>query len=83
MVQRVEAALGPIEILINNAGIGDFVSWPDITAQKWQAMFDVHLTGTFNCCRIVLPGMIERGAGKILNVSSVAGKRGDYLGNDN
>lgn len=81
MVRQVEATLGPIEILINNAGIGDFVSWPDITARKWQAMLDVHLAGTFNCCWVVLPGMITRGAGKILNVSSVAGKRGDYLGN--
>lgn len=81
IVQQVEAALGPIDVLINNAGIGDFVSWPDITADKWRKMIDVHLTGTFNCCWAVLPGMVERGAGKVLNVSSVAGKRGDYLGN--
>lgn len=81
MVEQVEAALGPIDILINNAGIGDFVSWPEITLRKWQAMLDVHLGGTFNCCRVVLPGMIARRAGKILNVSSVAAKRGDYMGN--
>ncbi|MBK5951385.1 hypothetical protein CH339_09895 [Rhodobium orientis] len=82
MVEEVGAALsGSLDILINNAGIGDFVSWPEITDAKWRRLIDIHLTGTFNCCRAVLPGMIERRYGKVLNISSVAGKRGDFLGN--
>jgi NAD(P)-dependent dehydrogenase (short-subunit alcohol dehydrogenase family) len=71
----------PIDILVNNAGVGDFVSFPEITEAKWQAMLGTHLTGTFNCCKLVLPSMLERRSGKILNVSSVAGKRGDFIGN--
>ena len=71
----------PIDILVNNAGIGDFVSFPDITVAKWEAMLDTHLKGAFLCCHAVLAGMIDRRAGKILNVSSVAGKRGDFIGN--
>ena len=81
MIAEIENALGPINILINNAGIGDFVSWPEITEQKWRAMIDVHLTGTFNCSSAVIPGMIDRGYGKVLNISSVAAKRGDFMGN--
>lgn len=81
VVGEIADTLGPIDILINNAGIGDFVSWPEITAEKWDAMLGVHLTGSFNCCAAVLPGMVERKRGRVLNVSSVAGKRGDYMGN--
>jgi len=71
----------PIDILVNNAGIGDFVSFPDITVASWDAMLGTHLRGAFLCCQAVLPEMIRRGYGKILNVSSVAGKRGDFIGN--
>jgi NAD(P)-dependent dehydrogenase (short-subunit alcohol dehydrogenase family) len=76
-----EAMGRPIDILVNNAGIGDFVSFPDITAAKWDAMLDTHLKGAFLCCHAALPGMMQRGHGKILNISSVAGKRGDFIGN--
>jgi len=73
--------LGGIDILVNNAGIGDFVSFEEITADKWRRMLDVHLTGAFNCSHAVFPHMKARGSGKILNISSVAGKRGDFIGN--
>ncbi len=71
----------PIDILINNAGVGDFVSFLDISEERWDSMLDTHLKGTFNCCKAVLPSMLERRYGKILNISSVAGKRGDFIGN--
>ena len=80
-IGTLDEAFGNIDILVNNAGIGDFVSFEDISAEKWQRMLDVHLTGAFNCAHAVFPHMKARGRGKILNVSSVAGKRGDFIGN--
>jgi 3-oxoacyl-[acyl-carrier protein] reductase len=72
---------GRVDILINNAGIGDFVSFPEISSDKWDRMLNIHLKGSFNCCQAVLAGMKEKKYGKIVNVSSVAGKRGDFIGN--
>jgi 3-oxoacyl-[acyl-carrier protein] reductase len=72
---------GRIDILINNAGIGDFVGFPEITSEKWDRMLSIHLKGSFNCCQAVLPAMKAQKHGKIVNVSSVAGKRGDFIGN--
>jgi NAD(P)-dependent dehydrogenase (short-subunit alcohol dehydrogenase family) len=79
--QRLLAQFHRIDILVNNAGIGDFVSFPEITPEKWDRMLNIHLKGSFNCCQAVLPSMKERKYGKIVNVSSVAGKRGDFSGN--
>jgi NAD(P)-dependent dehydrogenase (short-subunit alcohol dehydrogenase family) len=79
--QRLLAQFHRIDILVNNAGIGDFVSFPEITPEKWDRMLNIHLKGSFNCCQAVLPSMKEREYGKIVNVSSVAGKRGDFSGN--
>lgn len=79
--QNLIAEFGSIHILVNNAGIGDFVSFPEITPEKWDRMLNIHLKGTFNCCQAALPSMREQKYGKIVNVSSVAGKRGDFSGN--
>ena len=70
-----------MDILINNAGIGDFVSFPEISSEKWDRMINIHLKGSFNCCQAALGAMKARSYGKIVNVSSVAGKRGDFIGN--
>jgi 3-oxoacyl-[acyl-carrier protein] reductase len=70
-----------IQILVNNAGIGDFVTFPEIDSDRWDRMIDIHLKGSFNCCKAVLPTMQRQRYGKIVNVSSVAGKRGDFGGN--
>ena len=72
---------GRLDIVVNNAGIGDFVEFDLITPEKWRRMLDVHLTGAFNCSHAVFPHMKERRSGSILNISSVAGKRGDFIGN--
>lgn len=79
--RRLMDQFSRIDILVNNAGIGDFVSFPEITPDKWDRMLNIHLKGSFNCCQAVLPSMKERKYGKIVNVSSVAGKRGDFSGN--
>lgn len=81
MRKEIVETSGDVDILVNNAGIGDFVGWRDITPEKWEAMLSVHLTGTFNCCQLFLPAMISRGWGRVVNISSVAGKRGDFMGN--
>ena len=79
--RRIRGDHGRVDILINNAGIGDFVSFPEITPEKWDRMLNIHLKGSFNCCQAVLAGMKEQTYGKIVNISSVAGKRGDFIGN--
>ena len=80
-VRRILGDHHRVDILINNAGIGDFVSFPEITSDKWDRMINIHLKGSFNCCQAVLAAMKAQKYGKIVNVSSVAGKRGDFIGN--
>ena len=81
---QIDAAAGRhgrLDILVNNAGIGDFVGFEELTDAKWRRMLDVHLTGAFNCTHAAIPHMKRQGSGKVLNISSVAGKRGDFIGN--
>jgi 3-oxoacyl-[acyl-carrier protein] reductase len=80
-IDAVAARHGRLDILVNNAGIGDFVGFEDLTEAKWRRMLDVHLTGAFNCSHAAIPHMKRQGSGKVLNISSVAGKRGDFIGN--
>ncbi|HEX2937624.1 MAG TPA: SDR family oxidoreductase [Ruminiclostridium sp.] len=73
MVETCEKQLGHIDVLINNAGIAQQKLFTDITDDDWNRMFSVDVTGVFNCCRCVLPSMIRRRSGKIINVSSIWG----------
>lgn len=75
-VERVRAAFGPVRIMVNVAGIGAFVPLLDMTDVEWNRMIAVHLTGTFNCTRAVLPDMLAGGWGRIVNTASVAGLSG-------
>lgn len=65
--------LGPIDILVNNAGVACFKPFMELSLSDWESTMAVNLTGTFLCTQAVLPGMIARGAGKIINISSVSG----------
>jgi 3-oxoacyl-[acyl-carrier protein] reductase len=81
-VERVlgetEKALGGIDILINNAGIaGPSVPVVEFPLAQWRRVIEIDLDGVFHCCRAVVPGMIARGYGRIVNVASVAGKEGN------
>lgn len=80
VVALVDAALawaGRIDILVNNAGVseGHVPSW-EMPLEAWQRTIDIDLTGVFHGCRAVLPSMLERGWGRIVNISSIAGKEG-------
>ena len=77
-VQRALADAGKIDILVNNAGITSLAAplW-ETSTEVYEAMWRVHLMGTFFFCRAVVPHMIERGYGRIVNVASVAGKEGN------
>ncbi|HUC60428.1 MAG TPA: SDR family NAD(P)-dependent oxidoreductase [Alphaproteobacteria bacterium] len=73
-----ETALGKVDILINNAGItGPNVATWDYPPAEWRQVIEVDLTGAYLCCRALVPGMIRRGYGRIVNVASVAGKEGN------
>lgn len=69
-VEVAETSVGPINALINNAGINVFSAPLDCTDAEWARCFDVNLKGAWNCCRAVLPGLIAQGGGAILNIAS-------------
>lgn len=76
-VARIEESLGPVDILVNNAGIFLWKPFLKLTPSDWDRVLATNLTGTANFCRAVLPGMVDRRRGRIVNVSSVHGLRGD------
>ena len=77
MVDQVRQGFGRIDILVNNAGIIRRGTIETITEEDWDRVIEVNLKGTFNCCKAVTPIMISQGYGKIINVTSIAGKMGD------
>jgi 3-oxoacyl-[acyl-carrier protein] reductase len=77
MVDQVYKALGRIDILVNNAGIIRRGTIDTVTEEDWDRVIEVNLKGTFNCCKAVVGIMKQRGNGKIINISSIAGKMGD------
>ena len=73
-VKATEEAFGRIDILVNNAGVFDkYAKSLDTTLDQWSFLINVNLTSVFEFCNAVLPGMIERGSGSIVNIASVAG----------
>ncbi|KOP66619.1 oxidoreductase [Bacillus sp. FJAT-18019] len=67
---------GRIDVLINNAGYGKFEAFMDMPQEEFQDMMDVNYMGIVRCTQAVLPGMLERGDGQIVNIASMAGKIG-------
>ncbi len=79
-VRRVERELGRIDILVNSAGVpGASLSTVDVSDEEWRHVMSVNADGTFYACRAVVPGMVERGYGRIVLVSSIAGKEGNPM----
>ena len=77
-VARVEAELGPVEILVNNAGITRDMAFHKMTPQAWREVIDTNLSGVFNMTRPVWPGMRERGFGRVITISSVNAQKGQF-----
>lgn len=76
MIIRAQNELGFIGTLVNNAGIAQQKLFTDITDEDWEDMIGIHLSGTFRCCRAILPEMIRRHEGSIINISSMWGQTG-------
>lgn len=76
-VEAVTAELGGIDILVNNAGVSKVVPFLEMEESLWDTTIDVNLKGTYLCCQAVLPQMLVRGEGKIINMSSQSGKKGN------
>ncbi len=76
MVGQVVDQLGAIDCLVNNAGVAMQSLFTDTTAEQWRKLFAIHVDGTFYCTQAVLPAMIQRQGGSIVNVSSIWGISG-------
>ena len=76
MLDNIKKDFGGVEVLVNNAGIAQQALFTDITDEMWQRMIGTNLTGTFNCCRSVLPYMINQKNGVIINITSMWGQVG-------
>ena len=74
LIRKTESALGPIQILVNNAGIGLFGPAHEKSEADWNRVLNSNLKSVFLVSRAVIPSMIRRGAGDIINISSLAGK---------
>lgn len=78
MVQQVESTIGPIDVLINNAGITRDKSFVKMGKEDWDQVINTNLNSVFNCTRHVIQGMVERRFGRIINISSINAQKGQY-----
>jgi 2-hydroxycyclohexanecarboxyl-CoA dehydrogenase len=78
-IASVEAQLGPIEVVVNNAGWDDFMPFVETTEDFWEKILDLNFKGALRVIHAVAPGMIERGYGRIINIGSDAGRVGSSL----
>ena len=75
-LKKVEADLGPVDILVNNAGITRDGMFHKMTPEQWGAVINTNLNSLFNMCRPIIEGMRERNFGRIVNISSINGEKG-------
>ncbi len=79
-VARVEAEVGPIDVLVSSAGVpGESLPTGEITDEEWRRVMAINADGVFYCNRAVIPGMVARGYGRIVNIASIAGKEGNPM----
>jgi len=78
MVESILNDFGHVDILVNNAGITRDKTFLKLTREMWDEVLQVNLTGPFNMTRAVLPGMVEAGWGRIINITSIVGQTGNF-----
>jgi 2-hydroxycyclohexanecarboxyl-CoA dehydrogenase len=78
-VQAVEAEFGPVEVVVNNAGWDDFMPFVATTEEFWDQVLEINFKGALRVTHAVVPGMMERGFGRVINIGSDAGRVGSSL----
>lgn len=77
-IKKVEADLGPVDVLVNNAGITRDAPFHKMTPQQWREVIDTNLSGVFNMTHPLWPGMRERKFGRVVTISSINGQKGQF-----
>ena len=77
-LKKIESDLGPVDVVVNNAGITRDAPFHKMTIEQWKEVIDTDLTSAFNVTRQVWEGMRERGWGRIINISSINGQKGQF-----
>ncbi|HET7691265.1 MAG TPA: SDR family NAD(P)-dependent oxidoreductase, partial [Nocardioidaceae bacterium] len=77
-LDQVEAELGPVEVLVNNAGITRDAPFHKMSPQQWHEVIDTNLTGLFNMTHVVWGGMRDRKFGRVVSISSINGQKGQF-----
>ena len=77
-VKQIEAELGPVEVIVNNAGITRDATMKKMNRTAWDEVLDTNLGGCYNMCKAAWDGMLARGFGRIVNIGSINGQAGQY-----
>jgi acetoacetyl-CoA reductase len=77
-IKKIQAEVGPVDILVNNAGITRDTTFKKMGKPDWDAVMDTNLDSVFNTCKTIVDGMVDRGWGRVINVSSVNGSKGAF-----